>query len=129
MINCLTYYLQHGLVDFKHKNLENRKLINETSHEFLEWIKETDEITEGNRINKNLVYDKFIEENKDFKQWLKQKRFTQWIQKYCEFYNKEYTEGNSNGTRWFEINSIVKQIDPTPPPPEDDFTPINEAPF
>ena len=129
MINCLTYYLQHGLVDFKHKNLENRKLINETSHEFLEWIKETDEITEGNRINKNLVYDKFIEENKDFKQWLKQKRFTQWIQKYCEFYNKEYTEGNTNGTRWFEINSIVKQIEPTPLPPEDDFTPINEAPF
>ena len=116
MINCLTYYLQNGLVDFKHKNLENRKLVNETSAEFLEWIQETDEITEGSRINKNLVFDKFIDENKDFKQWLKQKRFTSWIQRYCEFYNKEYTEGNTNGTRWFQIDSTTPSTEVKPQP-------------
>jgi hypothetical protein len=90
--------------------------VNETSAEFLEWIKETDDIVEGSRINKNLVFDKFIDENKDFKQWLKQKRFTSWIQRYCEFYNKEYTEGNTNGTRWFQIDSIAPSTEVKPQP-------------
>jgi hypothetical protein len=127
MINCLQYYLENGLVEFNHNNLENRKLINDTSLDFLEWIKETDCINEGYQLSKNYVFDRFIDDNKDYKQWLKQKRFTQWIKRYCEFYGKKYSEGNTNGSRWFMIESDTK---PTKPADVwDNVTPINETPF
>lgn len=127
MINCLQYYLQNGLVEFTHNNLENRKLINDTSLEFLEWIKETDCINEGYQLSKNYVFDRFIDENKDYKQWLKQKRFTQWIKRYCEFYGKKYSEGNTNGSRWLMIESDNKSTKPADV--WDNVTPINETPF
>lgn len=112
MINCLKYYLENGLVEFPHNNLETRKLINETSDEFLQWIKETDCIQNGVRVYKSTAYDRFIEENNDFKTWLKQKRFTQWIQRYCDFYGKKYTDGNTNGMRWFQIEDKDQQEQP-----------------
>lgn len=127
MINCLQYYLENGLVEFNHNNLENRKLINDTSLDFLEWIKETDCINEGYQLSKNYVFDKFIDENKDYKQWLKQKRFTQWIKRYCEFYGKIYTEGNTNGSRWFMIESDSKPNKPADV--WDNIEVINETPF
>jgi hypothetical protein len=127
MINCLKYYLKNGLVEFTHNNLENRKLINDTSLEFLEWIKETDCINEGYQLSKNYVFDRFIDENKDYKQWLKQKRFTQWIKRYCEFYGKKYSEGNTNGSRWLMIDSDIKPNKPADV--WDNVTPINETPF
>lgn len=127
MINCLQYHLENGLVEFNHNNLENRKLINDTSLDFLEWIKETDCINEGYQLSKNYVFDRFIDDNKDYKQWLKQKRFTQWIKRYCEFYGKIYSEGNTNGSRWFMIES---DTNPTKPADVwDNITPINETPF
>lgn len=127
MINCLQYYLENGLVEFNHNNLENRKLINDTSLDFLEWIKETDCINEGYQLSKNYVFDRFIDDNKDYKQWLKQKRFTQWIKRYCEFYNKKYSEGNTNGSRWFMIESDTNTNNPTDV--WDNITPLNETPF
>jgi hypothetical protein len=106
MINCLEFYLENGLVDFPHMNLDNRKLINETSSDFLEWIKEENVLIFGNRINKNDFFDKFVNENKDYIKHLKQKRFTIWIQKYCSFYGYRYSEGNSNGNRWFMVEKV-----------------------
>lgn len=103
MINCLKFYLKNGLVAFPHSNLENRKLINETSHEFLEWI--VDGVLRfDERINKNEFFQRFIDENKDYQKWLKQKKFSMWIQKYCEFYNYKYDQGNTNGIRWFTVS-------------------------
>ena len=104
MINCLKYYLEKGLVPFEFTNLENRKLINETSQEFLEWVQDGG-IIFNHRYTKAVCYENFLQENKDYRNWLKQKKFTTWIQRYCSFYNKTYKEGNTNGQRWFEINS------------------------
>ena len=106
MINCLEYYLQNGLVEFPHVNLDNRKLINETSIDFLEWIQEENVLKYGERITKNDFFDRFIAENKDYAKHLKQKRFTNWIQKYSSFYGHKYTDGNSNGIRWFMVEKV-----------------------
>ena len=103
MINCLKFYLKNGLVAFPHSNLENRKLINETSHEFLEWI--VDGVLRfDERINKNDFFQRFIDENKDYQKWLKQKKFSMWIQKYCEHNGIRYDQGNTNGVRWFMVS-------------------------
>jgi hypothetical protein len=108
MINCQKYYLQNGLVPFNFTNLEHRKLINETATEFLEWMQDGN-IQEDHRHIKSVCFDNFLEENKDFRSWLKSKRFTLWLQKYCTYYKKVYTEGNSNGQRWFQITTATTE--------------------
>jgi hypothetical protein len=109
MIQCVQFYLQNGLTKHDFKNLEVRKFIKNTSHEFFEWTKpdingENENIEFNTRNIKQTYFDSFINEYPDFKTYkLSQKRFTQWIEQYCKFYNYEYINGNSNGQRWFEI--------------------------
>lgn len=112
MVNCLQYFLTHGLVEFPHVNLENRKLINETSSDFLEWISEENTLRFNERITKAEFFDKFKTENTDY-QKLSQKRFTMWIQRFANFKGYVYTDGNSNGIRWFMLekrNPITLQV-------------------
>jgi hypothetical protein len=52
------------------------------------------------------MFEDFVNENKDFKVWLKQKRFTQWIARYCEYNNIPFSEGNTNGMRWFCLGEL-----------------------
>lgn len=109
MIQCVQFYLQKGLTKHDFKNLEVRKFIKNTSHEFFEWTKPdinggNENIEFNNRNIKQAYFDSFINEYPDFKTYkLSQKKFTQWIEQYCKFYNYEYISGNSNGQRWFEI--------------------------
>ena len=67
-------------------------------------------ISEDHRHIKSICFDNFVEENKDFRSWLKSKRFNIWIQKYCQFHGKQYKEGNSQGQRWFEITTQKKVV-------------------
>jgi hypothetical protein len=109
MIQCVQYYLLNGLTKHDFKNLEVRKFIKNTSFEFFEWTKpdafgKNDNIEFNTRCTKQTYYDSFINEYPDFRTYkLSQKRFTQWIEHYCKFYNYVYLTGNSNGQRWFEI--------------------------
>jgi hypothetical protein len=111
MINCVQYYLQNGLTKHDFKNLEVRKFIKNTSFEFYEWSKPDAEGKNENidfniRCTKSTHYESFINEYPDFKTYkLSQKRFKQWLEHYCKFYGFEYSEGNSNGQRWFEIKN------------------------
>lgn len=100
MVKCLQSYLSLGLVKQNAKNIKLRKLIAETSMEFVEWIKDDDNITLGIRYNKKVLFDKFTEEYIDFKKYLTRKRFNIWMQKYSNFSNIAYKDGNSNGSRW-----------------------------
>jgi hypothetical protein len=109
MLYCLQYYLKNGLVKFNLKNLENRKLINETSGEFLEWMNDNN-VSHNERYSKSDMFEKFLNEYKDFKKWLSQKRFTIWLQKYSDFYGYKYIDGTSNGFRWFTIESNLNNF-------------------
>lgn len=109
MIQCVQFYLKNGLTKHDFKNLEVRKFIKNTSHEFYEWTKPDKEGNNENiefniRCQKQSYFDSFINEYPDFKTYkLSQKRFTQWLEQYCKFYGYTYLSGNSNGQRWFEI--------------------------
>ena len=118
MIQCVQYYLINGLTKHDFKNLEVRKFIKNTSHEFFEWTKpdaegKNENIEFNERCTKQTYFDSFINEYPDFRTYkLSQKRFTQWIEQYCKFYKFEYLSGNSNGQRWFEIvNKEVQKED------------------
>jgi hypothetical protein len=110
MIYCLQAYFKNGLVKQNSKNLKLRKLIAETAMDFFEWIEDTENLPLNNRNSKTEFYTKFIEEYQDFKKHLKVKTFTIWIEKYANFKGYNYKEGNTNGVRWFAIETEENKI-------------------
>jgi hypothetical protein len=113
MVYCLQSYLKNGLIPQQAKNLKLRKFVAETSMEFYEWITDFDNVPRNVRHTKTEYFNKFTDEYNDFKKWLTAKRFNIWIQKYCNFIEYEYKEGNTNGNRWFEMykDGIVDETD------------------
>jgi len=105
MINCEQYYLINGLVKHDFNNLDVRKFIKETSYEFYEWSKDTENMPMNVRIDKSEHFTKFTNEYQDFKKWLSQKRFTQWLERYSEFYNIPYTHGRTHTMRFIEFTN------------------------
>jgi hypothetical protein len=110
MIYCLQAYFKNGLVKQNSKNLKLRKLIAETAMDFFEWVEDTENLPLNNRNSKTEFYTKFIEEYQDFKKHLKVKTFTIWIEKYANFKGYNYKEGNTNGVRWFAIETEENKI-------------------
>lgn len=111
MVYCLQSFLKNGLVKQNAKNIKMRKFIAETCMEFYEWINDLDNFPQNVRNEKQQYFIKFTEEYQDFKKWLTRKKFNIWVQKYCSFMNYKYSEGNTNGNRWFAIQTDDKEID------------------
>jgi hypothetical protein len=109
MINCLQFYLENGLVKSTPKNLALRKFINETCQEFFDFV-EDNEISLNVRVVKNEIYSKFKEENEELK-WLSKRLFLKWIKLLADFKGYTYTDGNSNGQRWFVLGNETKKND------------------
>ena len=105
MVFCLQSYLKNGLIKQNAKNLKMRKFIAGTSMELFEWISDIENCPIGIRNDKRVYFNKFTDEYQDFKRYLTQKKFNIWIQKYCNFKGLEYSEGVSNGERWFMIGN------------------------
>lgn len=108
MINCLQYYLENGLVKSKTNNLELRKFINETSQEFFEFSITDNTIKNDIRIGKNEALNEYYNEYPDSKKFVTNRTFIKWIKKYAEFKKLNYSEGNTNGQRWFTISKEIK---------------------
>lgn len=105
MINCLQFYLTNGLVKSSTNNLELRKFINETSQEFYEFSMTDKLIKHNDRIIKNELLNEFLNEYPDSKKFVSMRTFMKWIKKYGFFNKLGYTEGNSNGQRWFTLSN------------------------
>jgi hypothetical protein len=114
MINCEQYYLKNGLVKHNFNNLEVRKFIKETSFEFYEWSQDRENLPHNFRIDKTEYFTKFCSEYQDFKKFLSQRKFTQWLESYGRYYELKHTSGRTNSTRWIEFEA------PKEPTPEAD---------
>lgn len=103
MVHCLQQYLKYGLITPSAKNLKQRKLIAQTSKDFMDWIAD-DNIEFGSRINKSDFFQKFTHENQDYNNKIfKRNTFNRWIQKYCSYKGYEFDQGSSNGIKWFTV--------------------------
>lgn len=109
MINCVQYYLENGLLKHDFNNLEVRKFIKETSFEFYEWSKDRDNLPYNIRINKTEYYNRFINEYQDFRKWLSQKKFTQWLEAYGKYYEINFEQGRTHEMRYIEYITKDKQ--------------------
>jgi len=108
MINCLSSYLNTGLVKSKFINLRIRQLSAETSYEFIEWVglvKETsNNIRFGARLYKQSLYYDFIEENPDYgpksKFTISRNKFYNWLDAYSKYLSNNINDGRDNVGKW-----------------------------
>lgn len=107
MVQCIQIYMANGLIKQNAKNLKLRKFIIETAIEFNEFACE---LPENERLFKTTIFENFTTEYIDFKKWLTRKKFNIWVQKYATFIGAEYLEGNTNGQRWFIIQTDKDQV-------------------
>lgn len=110
MISCIQKYLNNGLLTQEATNTKLRKLIAESSMEFIEFMKDKDNFVLNERHNKKQVFDAFVEEYNDFKKWLTRKKFNIWVKKYADYNDFKFDEGNTSGNRWFILESNEEEI-------------------
>lgn len=103
MIHCLQFYLKNGLVKNDFQNLETRKFIKETAFEFYEWISDNKNIHFNIKLYKSTIFNEFIEEYPDFKKWLSNKKFWQWMAVYSKSTKNEIEEGKDMNGRYVII--------------------------
>ena len=105
MIECLQKYLSNGLIKQNAKNIKLRKFIAESSMDFFEWANDIENLPLNIRLVKSDYFNTFTNDYKDYQKFLTNKKFNSWIQKYSTYKNYEYKEGNTNGSRWFLIET------------------------
>jgi len=106
MIFCLQSYLNTGLIVQEAKNIKIRKFLAGSGDEFFEWIEETTNFPRNVRNGKGEYFNNFITEYPDFKKNnLSQRKFLEWMDKYCKLKGFELLQGNTQGVRWFEIRT------------------------
>jgi hypothetical protein len=87
MIACLQLYLSKGFVTSKFTNLDMRRLIAETTEEFVEWAtdQQNEELFKINeRIYGTDLYNSFVSDNSDF-QKLSNRAFYRWVNAFVSY--------------------------------------------
>ena len=110
MANCVVKYLKHGLVEQTNAKMKNqRKILAETSGDFLDWMEDEENFPMNIRLNKKDYYNNFRNSFSNYG-WLKTKRLTQWVQQYAEYKGHEFDSGKSNNQRWFSLSDKKTEI-------------------
>ncbi|MDH6306819.1 hypothetical protein M2459_002165 [Parabacteroides sp. PF5-5] len=111
MMSSISFYFKKGLVEPKPINLNIRKVIEQTSFEFVEYVNSCLEegfIESGKEYPKSTIYNHFkelyeIPNERHF--YSDVRNFYKHLKTYCECsdYHLEYSERTSNSIRWFSI--------------------------
>lgn len=106
MISCLQEYLKNGLQEAKGINLEQRKMIEETAPEFVQFMADHP-IGDSVEASKGDMYHAFIRAYPDFDSsgWFRQRTLTKWLRLYAEYHPKieSIHERRSNGNDYFHF--------------------------
>ena len=111
MIDCVRMYFICGLQQPENIDLDERKLVAETSKEFKQFMDTFfDAIEDGKRYSKKDLHSQFIEEFTDFSK-LRQRTFTEWLCKWSKMDTRisSHNEPRSNGIDFisFDINEKI----------------------
>lgn len=98
MMSCAYVYLNQGLIEVAHVNLEYKKLISSTSKEFVEWMQDK---TLTGRHDRSVLYKQFTEEYENVKKYCSSQKFASYMRLYCFHFNKPFETYRSMGINWF----------------------------
>lgn len=107
MTRCIQFYLNEGLVSYETVNLDEKKLINDTNQDFIDFMDSKEFLTPEKRWYKTELKDAFVAEYEDyrFKSWFSTTKFNKWVKKYCEVRKLHITEGKTNGNKYITIEA------------------------
>jgi hypothetical protein len=122
MVECIRLFLEHGILQADTINLEERKLINETNQDFVEFIDSrikdvyiaqgpmdaSENIVLGMYFNKKILHNQFLDEFEEYKNdryISKQKTFTNWLKRYAKYKNLDFEERRSDSNREMKFTS------------------------
>jgi hypothetical protein len=110
MVNCIQFYLKNGLVTYEYKNLKTRKIINDTSSEFMDWA-DSGKIPFNERIDKKILFEDFVGQYDDYKKWLKNRTFNKWLKTYADYKGAKSEDVVYNGIRYyyFKLDGVEKK--------------------
>lgn len=98
MVECCQFYLMKGLVKQQLINLPEKRLMAETSSEFIEFMSE-EMPPSGAIISRVDFYKRFLSDNPTSK--IASKTFYKFVKFYVEFHKTPFKEGKSNGVMSF----------------------------
>jgi len=128
MMNCISIYLEHGLIDMPLKNLDYRKLIDQIGNEMNIFF---GGLEKNQYLNIKSTYDNLLDSFPELKKRnVSQNLMTRNLKKYCEFHECIFETAYSGGIG----KMIIKKEDPQPKqqPEQDVWDNIeskNETPF
>ena len=109
LMECVRLYFRKGITTPQTINLQERKKVEETAPEFVQWMEDREVANQsGERFKKSDLHKYFVERYPDF-EWLKQRTFTGWLRLYCE-YDENYSgieESRSNGESYVTFKTTA----------------------
>jgi hypothetical protein len=122
MMECISIYLEHGLIDMPLKNLEYRKLIDQIGNEMNIFF---EGLYKNEYLNIKSTYDNLMDNFPELrKRNISQNLMTRNLKKYCEFNKLTFETAYSGG-----IGKMIIKDPNKPADVWDNVTPINETPF
>ena len=110
MVSNLQKFLNAGFIKSEFKNLPTRRFISETSHEFYEWIEDSENNygKVGVKHIKKTLYNEFVEYYPDYgprgKINLTRKKFYAWLDLFAEFkYGTSAESGRESAGAWIRF--------------------------
>jgi hypothetical protein len=108
IVECIELYLEYGLVEYKRKNILQKKLLNSTSPEFVDFMS-MDVANRNYEKDKENFYNDFKRllghENDLFgKCPVKKNTFTRWLKIYTEYSGLKYEERKSDGKVYVKLS-------------------------
>ncbi len=106
MLNNLKFFMKNGFVKSKFKNLETRRFIAETNHQFYEWVSDRDNNLLDITLYKADAYNQFVADNPDYYKKLTRIQFGKWLVAYANYImGKNPKEGRDKHGRYIYIES------------------------
>ncbi len=99
MIQCVRYYLQHGLVDYERVNVDQKRLKQQTSPRFADWV--VDFIKPNRTYEKDTVWEAFQQAHPTAYEDLARSTFWEWVSAFARVYGfeKDETRPRRDGDR------------------------------
>ncbi len=109
MIGCMQLYLNKGLIQCVHVNLEKKKLIDTTSEEFAEYF---ESIELGKEFLKKDLFEGFRKEYEEYFE-MEPVRFSRWIKEAARVKGKKISERKSGTERFIKIGEteVLDKLD------------------
>jgi hypothetical protein len=120
MMECISIYMNMGLIDMPNKNLATRKLLDDISLDLFNFLENMDR---NKWYKMKSLYDDYLNLYPEKRNKFTQNKMTRSFKEYCNYKGVKGSTATVGGVTQVYIEDLSKEI------PVDEFEQITEAPF